>query len=70
LIDAICNRGAESVFSTIRAEKDNRNVCGLPPIYVAMRLLGDTHGTLAAYDRCPADQNNTSFVSICGVVWS
>lgn len=69
LIDAICTGDAEAVFQNIRAEKDSRNVCGLPPIYMAMRVLGETHGTLTGYDRCPADTNDTSFVSICGVIW-
>ncbi|GAG18358.1 unnamed protein product, partial [marine sediment metagenome] len=45
-----------------------RNICGLAPIYLMLRILEDGHGEPAGYDRCPADINHTSFVSICGVV--
>jgi hypothetical protein len=42
----------------------------LPPIYLALRVLAGATGEPAGYDRCPADANGTSFVSICGVVWN
>jgi AmmeMemoRadiSam system protein B len=70
LIEALCQGDAEGFFELIRAEADRRNVCGLPPIYLALKVLGDARGEQAGYDRCPADTNGTSFVSICGVVWS
>jgi AmmeMemoRadiSam system protein B len=69
LIETMCRGDAESFFEIIRAEDDRRNVCGLPPIYLALRLLADARGEPAGYERCPADMNGTSFVSICGVVW-
>jgi AmmeMemoRadiSam system protein B len=69
LIETICRGDAESFFQVLRDEGDRRNVCGLPPIYLALRVLGDARGEEAGYDRCPADMNDTSFVSICGVVW-
>jgi AmmeMemoRadiSam system protein B len=67
LISLICDGDAEGLFQAIRADRDQRNVCGLPPIYVMLRVLGDARGELAGYHRCPADVNNTSFVSICGI---
>ncbi len=68
LISTICAGGAEAFFNAIREEGDRRNVCGLPPIYLLLRLLEGTRGQPAGYDRCPADVRNTSFVSICGVL--
>ena len=68
LVATICSGDAEVFFQTIQAEGDRRNICGLPPIYLMLRLLEDGRGELAGYDRCPADTANTSFVSICGVV--
>jgi AmmeMemoRadiSam system protein B len=68
LIETICDGDAETFFLTIQAEGDRRNVCGLPPIYLALQALGNTRGELIGYDRCPADDNDTSFVSICGIV--
>lgn len=68
LIGTICSGDPEAFFQTLRAEGDRRNVCGLPPIYLALRVLGETRGLAAGYDRCPADAANSSFVSICGVI--
>jgi len=67
LIDTICAGDSGAFYRQIEAENDRRNVCGLAPIYLALRLLGETCGERAGYDRCPADPNNTSWVSICGV---
>jgi AmmeMemoRadiSam system protein B len=67
LIDTICAGDAEAFYRQIEAEQDHRNVCGLAPIYLTLRMLGETSGERAGYERCPADQDNTSWVSICGV---
>jgi AmmeMemoRadiSam system protein B len=67
LIDSVCAGDAEAFYRTIEAEDDRRNVCGLAPIYLTLRAMGETAGVRAGYDRCPADQNGTSWVSICGV---
>lgn len=69
LIDAMCDGDAERFFELIRTEGDRRRICGLPPIYLALRYLGGTRGVRAGYDRCPADPQNGSLVSVCGVVW-
>jgi AmmeMemoRadiSam system protein B len=67
LIESICDGDAEAFFQRIKAEDDRRNVCGTAPIYLTLRLLGETTGERAGYERCPADQNGTSWVSVCGV---
>jgi AmmeMemoRadiSam system protein B len=69
-LDLICAGDGEGFFEQIRAERDRRRICGLPPIYLAMRLLGETEGAVTGYAQCPADQQGTSFVSICGVLLS
>ncbi|MFL7810442.1 MAG: AmmeMemoRadiSam system protein B [Anaerolineae bacterium] len=68
LIEQICNGDAEGFFEAIKLEGDRYNVCGLPPIYIALRLLEQVQGERIVYDRCPADENGTSLVSICGVL--
>lgn len=68
LIRAICDGDAEAFFRTIQAEGDRRNICGLHPIYLALQVLESSRGELTGYDRCPADADDTSFVSICGIV--
>jgi AmmeMemoRadiSam system protein B len=69
LIERVCEGDARGFFEALRREGDRRNVCGLPPIYVTLRVLSPVQGRQVAYDRCPADQNGTSLVSICGVLF-
>ncbi len=68
LIEQVCAGDAEGFFEAIKRQGDQYNICGLPPIYLALRVLGTTKGQKVAYDRCPADENGTSLVSICGVL--
>jgi len=69
LLQALCRGNAEEFFRLVQAEGDRRRICGLPPIYLALRLMGDVQGELAGYERCPADAQGTSLVSVCGVVF-
>jgi AmmeMemoRadiSam system protein B len=68
LLETIHAGDAAAFFDQLRAEGDRRNVCGLPPIYLTLRLLGETSGEPAGYALCPADPQVTSVVSIAGVV--
>ncbi len=68
LMESLCQGDAESFFEFMRAGQSQRNVCGLSPFYFTLSVLGQTQGQTIAYDRCPADQTNTSFVSVCGIV--
>jgi AmmeMemoRadiSam system protein B len=68
LIDRICAGDAEGFLGAIKRVEDRNNVCGVSPIYLALRMLAGAAGESLAYDRCPADEANTSLVSICGVV--
>jgi len=67
LLAAIYAGDAEAFFEQLKAEGNQRNVCGIPPIYLTLRLLGETVGEPAGYDQCPADPQGLSFVSIAGV---
>ncbi len=67
LIEAICRGDAETFFSAIERVQDENNVCGVSPIYLALRLLGVRKGQRLGYSVCPADQNQTSVVTVCGV---
>lgn len=68
IIQRICDGDAASLVASMQETRDCYNVCGFPPIYLTLRLLGDVRGTCIAYDRCPADAQDTSWVSICGVI--
>ncbi|MGD8474041.1 MAG: AmmeMemoRadiSam system protein B [Anaerolineae bacterium] len=67
LLEAIYAGDDRAFFELLRAEGDRRHVCGLPPIYLTLRLLGDVRGRPAGYALCPADTRGTSAVTIAGV---
>lgn len=58
---------AEAFLAVLRGERDCQRVCGLPPIYFALRLLDGARGEVVAYEQCPAEAS--SVVSIAGVVF-
>jgi hypothetical protein len=68
LVEAIANGDADGLFSLVRRDGDRDRICGLSPIYIALRLLGDVSGEVTGYAQCPADTTATSYVSICGVI--
>ncbi len=69
IIERICAGDANGFFEAIKQVEDRYNICGLPPIYAALRLLEPTTGKSVAYACCPADQQGTSFVSISGLLF-
>jgi AmmeMemoRadiSam system protein B len=68
LLSTVYAGDAAAFFQVLKAEGDRRHVCGLPPIYLALRLLGDARGEPAGYALCPADTKEMSFVTIAGVI--
>jgi MEMO1 family protein len=69
LIQQMTAGNATGFYRAIHAIRDENNVCGVAPIYLTLRLLGAVKGTLAGYATCPADNDNTSFVTVGGVIW-
>ncbi len=67
LIQAMCHGDADGFYDAIRRVQDRNNVCGVTPIYLTLRLLAPLKGLSQGYAVCPADQANTSVVTICGV---
>ena len=67
-IEAICEGDAAGFFEISRAEGDRRRLCGLPPIYMMLRLLGPMEGESLGYAQCPADVRGGSLVSIVGAL--
>jgi AmmeMemoRadiSam system protein B len=68
LINIMCRGNAEDFFSVIHEEGDSRHVCGVSPIYIALSALG-TEGRFIGYEQCPASEDATSMVSICGILY-
>ena len=67
LTNTLATGQAQSFFDLMKTNQYERSVCGLSPFYFTLDLLQESQGTLTSYDRCPADENDTSFVSVCGM---
>ena len=69
-IAAIDAGDAQAFLDISRAERDARKICGISPIYIALRLLDGSKGESLGYAQCPADSNGGSLVSIVGsILW-
>lgn len=69
LIAAMRAGDAVGFFAAIRRVENRNNVCGVAPIYLMLRLLGASHGEPAGYAVCPADERNTSVVTVAGMMF-
>ncbi|MEZ4862220.1 MAG: AmmeMemoRadiSam system protein B [Caldilineaceae bacterium] len=69
LIAHMFKGNAEGFFQAIRHVRDQNNVCGVAPIYLTMRTLAATEGEHIGYATCPADDYNTSVVTVGGMVF-
>ncbi len=67
LIQTMCSGDADGFMNAIQRVEDRNNVCGVSPIYLTLRLLAPSKGHSHGYAVCPADVNQTSVVTICGV---
>jgi MEMO1 family protein len=68
LMSAIASGDAAGFYQQIASIQDRNRVCGFSSIYLMLRFLGPTRGIQIAYEQCPADAQNTSLVSICGLL--
>jgi hypothetical protein len=68
LMAAIGLGDAERFYYEVAAVDDQNRICGFSSIYLMLRYLGQTMGTQIAYEHCPADAQDQSFVSICGIL--
>lgn len=59
---------AGAFYAAIASANDRHRICGFSPLYLMLRFLGPTTGTAVDYRHCPADEDDTSLVSICGLL--
>ncbi len=69
LIDSLKQGDSQTFLETIQHWQDKNSICGTIPIYLAMQLLPRARGELIAYAQCPADEQETSIVSIAGMIY-
>jgi AmmeMemoRadiSam system protein B len=74
LIERMQAGDSDGFYQAIRRVENGNNVCGVSPIYLTMRLVeGDRQpltGQPFGYATCPADDNDTSAVTVCGMAFS
>lgn len=68
-LEDFCRGDAQAFLERSRRETDSRRICGLSPIYLTLKLVGDgVTGESMGYDQCPADADGGSLVSIAGAL--
>jgi hypothetical protein len=68
LIEAISRGDAARFYDEIARVEDQNRICGFSSIYLMLQFLGQVQGMEIAYEHCPADTEDTSLVSICGLL--
>lgn len=68
LMAAAAHGDSQTWYAEIAAVRNRNRICGFAPTYLMLDSLGETTGTQLAYDQCPADEQDTSLVSICGLL--
>ncbi len=69
LIRAMRAGDVDNFFQSIRQVQDANNVCGVTPIYLTMHVTAAIRGEPIGYATCPADDVDTSVVTIGGMVF-
>ncbi len=80
LIAQMVQGDGEGFFEEIRQVQDANNVCGVAPIYLTMQTVGarrnekidgvGVRGYHTGYATCPADEQDTSVVTVGGVIFA
>ena len=70
IIAAASTGQPDRFLSSVAAIRDRTNICGVAPLYLGLRLLGESQGHSMAYQHCPADDTDTSVVSVCGITFT
>ncbi len=55
---------AGGFFATIEADGDRRKICGLPPIYTMLNVMGASSGKLLKYEQWPDPNGTVTFASM------
>ena len=66
MLETVSRGDREAFLDLLVRESDRYNVCGLPPIYLTLTMLGEVRGEVVDYAQCPAP--NRSVVSIAGML--
>lgn len=68
LMEATRTGAAATFYQEIAQVQDQNRICGFSSIYLMLRYLENQSGRTVAYSQCPADPQDHSLVSICGLL--
>ncbi|MDT8305838.1 MAG: AmmeMemoRadiSam system protein B [Anaerolineae bacterium] len=68
LLDAVSTGDHARFYQEIATAGDRHRICGFAATYLMLRYLDGAAGAVVAYDHCPADEQDNSLVSICGLL--
>ncbi len=68
IISRVLDGDANGYYHEIARVNDVNRVCGFAPLYYMLRYLDGAEGVQIAYEHCSADADDTSLVSICGLL--
>jgi hypothetical protein len=69
LLETVSNADVETFAATLIRERNQRRICGLPPLYTMLKTLErEVEGKLLRYDYTPVD-NEGSFVTFASVAF-
>ncbi len=60
---------ATGFFRSIQKDRDDRNICGLPPIYTLLNVIEASQGTILRYSQAP-ERHTESVVSFASISFS
>lgn len=64
MLETIEAGDAEAFFRAVARDGDRRRICGLPPIYAALRVLPGVRGRLLRYSQWPDPQGTVTFAAV------
>jgi len=64
MLGAVEAGDAEAFFRAVAGDGDRRRVCGLPPIYTALRILPGAWGRVLRYAQWPDPQGTVTFAAV------
>jgi AmmeMemoRadiSam system protein B len=70
LIEAMKAGDSARFFAAIRRLRNHNNVCGVAPISLTIQLLDELPGEQWGYATCPADEKDTSAVTVTGMLFA
>lgn len=68
LIEALKDGDYARFYDEIAGVGDRYRICGFSSLYLMLRYLNGAQGREIAYEQCPADEQESTYVSICGLL--